>query len=41
LEEDEVRPLATVGCGDLAREDGDLLAVGAGVVERERGALAR
>jgi len=35
LEEDEERPLATVGVGDLAREDGDPLAVRPGVVERD------
>ena len=36
LEEDEERLVATVLGRDLAREDGDLLAVGARVVERDR-----
>src|SRR4051794_3684260 len=34
LEEDEEGPVAAVGVGHLAREDGDLRAVGGGVVER-------
>jgi hypothetical protein len=35
LEVHEERPVAPVGIGDLAREDRDALAVGAGVVERD------
>ena len=36
LQEDEHRPVAPVGVGDLAREDGDPLAVRARVVQRDR-----
>ena len=36
LEEDQERPVEPVGIGDLAREDGDPLAVRAVVVERHR-----
>jgi hypothetical protein len=35
LEEDEVRAVGPVGVGDLAGEDGDALAVGPGVIERD------
>jgi len=35
LEKDEERPVAAVGVGDLAREDGDPLTVRARVVERD------
>ncbi len=33
LQKDQKRPLGSVGVGDLAREDGDLLAVWPAVIE--------
>jgi hypothetical protein len=41
LQEDEERPLEPVRIRDLARKDGDLLAVGTRVVERQRELVLR